>query len=173
MAAWVPLAIGLGAGAMSAFMPDERRDDIRRALAMRMGDINRSIQGYRDTIAGKGTSVAENQLRRALGQSAAMQQGMAAGARPGQNAVLARRAAAQQGSALQASASGQAAMLRAQEQAQAQAQLAGLLTTLRSQDLQGVLGTMQVPTQQERFLGALQGGAQMYAQMQNSKDRNG
>jgi hypothetical protein len=142
MAWWAPLAIGAGAGALTAFTP-ERAQAEQRMLARR---LKAAMDGT------GGPSVAEEQLRGALRQSAAMQHGMAAGARPGQNAALARRTAAQQSSALQASAAGKAALLRAQEQAQARMEYANL-----------VRAKMGMPSQAERFLGGVQGGLQLYS----------
>ena len=161
----LPIAIAAGGSMLGSLFGPDRQGDIRKALGTQMGNINRHMQEYRDVIGGKRPSVAEEQMRRALAQSASMQQGMAAGARPGQGQVLAQRNAAQQASALQASASGQGALLRAQEQAAARAALGNMLMGLRGQDLQGALGAAQQPTRWEQAMGALAGGAQLFATM--------
>ena len=97
--------------------------------------------------AGTGPSVAEAQLRRATDRSVAQQQGLAASAAPG-NQALAQRMAAQQGSAQQSGLAGQAADARIQEQLGAMAQLGGVLSGSRGQDIGLAQSQAQLAQQQ-------------------------
>lgn len=83
---------------------------------------------------GKAPSAAESQLRLGLGQALQQQQAQAASQR-GVSAGLAQRLAAQTGERLVADTNAQAATLRAQEQAQAEAAYTGAVAQARGQEL--------------------------------------
>jgi hypothetical protein len=97
-------------------------------------------------------SLSGEQLRQALGQNVAAQQSMAAGARGGNQAMMARQAsmnAANMGAGL----AGQQAMAGIAERQAAAQQLAGL----RGQDLQAALGSLGTIEQQrgQRYAASL------------------
>jgi len=83
---------------------------------------------------GQGTSVAQQQLQMGLDQALQQQAAIAASSR-GQNVGLGQYNAAIQGGALSGQANAQAALLRAQEIAQARAQLGDVLNTTRAGDI--------------------------------------
>ena len=110
-------AIGGGLGALAGGFFDEEDPNAkaRKELIERL-----RLQ------AEQGDPVAREQLRQETGRLMSMQQGMAAAAPPGQQALAARQAAqtmGQQGSGM----AGQAAMLDLQAKSQAQSQLASVL----------------------------------------------
>jgi hypothetical protein len=84
-------------------------------------------------------SISAEQLRQGLQQNVAAQQSMAAGARPGNQAMAARTAAMQAGR-MGAGLAGQQALAGIAERQAAAGQLGGLQTALRQQDLGAALG---------------------------------
>lgn len=114
---------------------DTARADEERRLALEARERQLALAGMLERqAAGQGSSVAEQQLAR--GRDASIQQAMAmqAGARGG-NAALASRQAQQAQAAISQQAAGQAAVLRAQEQAQTRQELAGVLGGVRTGDI--------------------------------------
>lgn len=109
-----------------------------------------SLQRLNELANGK-NSVSAMQLQQGNQQALAAQQAMAASANPA-NAAMAARNAAQNMGRLQYGLSGQQAVAGLQERNQAQQAAAGLLGTLRGQDLQGTLGGYNAAT------GAYSGG---------------
>lgn len=113
---------------------------LRNQLASKIGTFQGQEQGAQAgqtglgvslarTVAGTGgPSVAQTQLQQSTGQIAAGQESQAAGA-TGINAALARYAAMQNTGAAQAQAAQSAAVLRAQEVAQAQKEQADVLAS--------------------------------------------
>ena len=99
-------------------------------------------------------SVSAEQLRQGQQANMAQQQSLAAAASP-QNAAMAARQAAQNISRLNYGLSGQQATAGLQERQQAQQAYAGLLGTLRGQDLQGTLGGYNAANQ--AYTGGLNG----------------
>lgn len=100
------------------------------------GGINQNVTAQQglvsslgDVVNGTAPSVAQNQLGQGLGAIQATQQSNAAGA-SGQNAALANTVAAQQMQQAQVQANQQAALIRAQEVAQARAQQGGVLANI-------------------------------------------
>lgn len=139
-------------GQALGFGPDTRAQGLQGALGQYAPQTNQQLAALQQQAAGKGPSVAAEQLRQGLARGVAGQHAMAASARPGQEGMAARMAAQQSGR-LTAGASGQAAVARMMEQQAAQQQLNQLLLGLRGQNVQGQLGLMQQPTQGERLLG--------------------
>lgn len=124
--------------------------------------LAQSLQG---TLAGTTPSVANEQLKQATDTNIANAYAMA---QAGRNNPAAARMVANQAGALSQQGAGQGAMLRAQEIANAQGQLGGVLGGMRGQDL----GAYQ--TLQQGMLGALgqQAGlntAQLQAQIQHEQ----
>jgi hypothetical protein len=107
----------------------------------------RLIGGLENTIAGKGPSVAQEQLRQATDANIAGALAMAgASGTPG-----AHRAAAFQAAAANQSAAGQSASLRAQEIAQAQQTLGGVAQGARAQDIGLATDQAQMSQQNSQF----------------------
>jgi hypothetical protein len=143
-----------------AFTDETRSNQRRKELAAQMQqfngrsapmiqgvklDQNQSNQsrGYQDSLAKSlqarvngtgGPSLAEMQQRQGLNQSLSNTLAQAASQR-GVNPALALRMSQQTNSAAQQNAAFQGGMLRAQEQQAAEAQLGGLSTNMRGQDL--------------------------------------
>jgi hypothetical protein len=120
-----------------------------------------------EQAAGRGPSVAQNQLRQAQAQQVAQQQSSAASAQGGaMNRAMAQKNAADLGAQIGQQTSGQAATLRAQEQLGAMGQAGNLWGGIRQQDL------AKMGLEQERQLGIggqavqVQGGNQA-ADLQN------
>lgn len=145
---------GAGAPAMGT-MPDSPQglyalpgyEDFTNYLKQRLGDINgRQDSSFRAGQMGladqlqkyaNGTeSVSQLQLKQAADANIANQMAMAAGARPGQGAMMSRMASQNAGS-IGTQLAGQQAVAGLQERQQASNALAGLYNTGRSQDLQG------------------------------------
>lgn len=93
-----------------------------------------AIAQLRSRSLGQAPSAAELQMNRGLAQAMAAQRSNAASAR-GMNPALAQRMAAQGIASAQGDIAGQAASLRAAEQAQAEQALVGALSGLRGQDI--------------------------------------
>lgn len=111
---------------------------------------------------GKGTSLAELQLRDATDRGIQQMGGAVASIR-GQNPALAQRQILNQGAAMQQQMAGQAALLRAQEQQQAQALAAQAFGAMRGQD-QGMFGAAGQGRQAQNQLNV---NADLQAQQQN------
>jgi hypothetical protein len=121
------------------------------------------VSDLQNVLAGKTPSVAETQLARTVGRNIAGQQSLAASAR-GPNMALARRTAAMNVGQLNAQAGADAALLRAQEQAGARAQLGDVLATGRGADVG--LATSQAGLEQQAA--AENAGFQQQASGQNA-----
>lgn len=106
------------------------------------GESQALRQMLADQAAGRGPSLASEQLRQGLQSNVAAQRSMAASAAP-QNAAMAARQAALNAGRLGMGMSGQAAAARIQEQEAARRQLAEMLLQQRQQDMQGALGSRQ------------------------------
>jgi hypothetical protein len=122
-----------------------------------IGQQQQLVNSLGQVVAGTAPSVAQNQLTQGLGAIQAGQQSAAAGA-SGQNGALANMNAAQNMQAAQVQANQQAALIRAQEVAQARAQQAGVLANIggeagqsQGQNLQaaGVAGNTAAGANQE------------------------
>jgi hypothetical protein len=112
----------------------QAQDDYTRSLQSReqqsaLGD------SYWDAIRGTGPSVAQQQLLQGRDMTISNANAMAASARGGVNQAAARRQAMGIGGDAMQQAAQQAAMVRAQEVADARSGLSGLLGTQRGQDL--------------------------------------
>lgn len=104
-------------------------DALYRQSPQAIADMETAAKSLRAAVAGRGDSVAQRQLAESTGEGVAAQQALMAGQRGGSaNVGLMAREAALAGGRLRQQAAGQAATLRAQEQAQAQAALANLGT---------------------------------------------
>jgi hypothetical protein len=102
-----------------------------------------------ERAAGRGLSPAQLQLQQATEQNIAQQAAMRAGA-SGAGAALARREIGRTGAQLSQQAAQQGALLRAQEQQAAQAQLGQLAAQARGQDIG--LATSQAQMEQQAIL---------------------
>jgi len=119
-------------GADAAALEEQRRQNAAQ-YAQNLNGENNLAGSLGRTIAGTaGPSVAQTQLRQGLDQSNADMMAAGAGA-SGVNSVLARYQARQQAGAAGAQMQQAAAMLRAQEVAQAQQQLAQLRAAMGGQ----------------------------------------
>lgn len=136
------------------------------------------VQMLQQRAAGEGVSPAQMMMQRGLQQAAQMQTGMARGG-PGATAALRRRAATGAIAGMQQDVLGQMGLLRAQEQAQAQEALGGLLGTMRGQDigfagqaadvgLRGAMATQTARLQQQGLNDAM---AQFYMQQGFTQDQ--
>src|SRR3990167_7686439 len=111
--------------------------------------------------SGQGPSLANETLKRALGQNVAANRSFAASARPGQGG-MATRLMMQQNSQLGATAGAQGALARMQEQEAAQRQLGDVLLGGRGQDVglrSAELGAPKAPSMFDKWLGATSGVA--------------
>ena len=113
---------------------------------------------------GEGQSAAERQMMGGMQRAQSMAQSQAAGAR-GMAPGLAQYMAGQQAAGAAADITQQTGVLRAQEQAQAREQLAGLLGQARGQEAQ-LEGMRSGLEQQYMQMGMSMDQAQMQAQMQ-------
>lgn len=116
---------------------------------------------------GEGPSVADMQGQRMLGRVSAQQQSLAAGARPGQQAMAHRLASQNIGNA-SAQISDATQMARLAEIHGAQGLAGNMLLGARGQDVQAVTGAAAMPGMGDRYLGMLQGAAGA-AQMMSDK----
>lgn len=133
-----------------------------------VGQQQRSLgQALAARARGEGPSIAEQQLQRTT-QSQAAQIAAQLGAQRGVSPAMAARQAAMTGAAMQQSAAGQGAMLRAQEQTQAQQLLAQHLAQQRGQDIQ-MYGTAGQLAHGQNALGVQQ--QQLAMQDQWNRDR--
>lgn len=111
---------------------DERAEEYRRQSEQQFGGASSAFSGgamdavndYRDVLAGKKPSIAEQQLRKATDQNIAQQMAIMASQR-GRDPGVAARQAAQNAATAQQTAAGDAAMLRLNEQNQARNALMG------------------------------------------------
>jgi hypothetical protein len=147
-------ATAAGAGAAGAAASGEDWRNQQQGLADQL----------RQTAAGQGQSAAQKQMMAGIQRSQAMAQSQAAGNR-GVSSGLAQYLAGQQGAASAADITQQAGVLRAQESAQAQAQLGQLLGQARGQDVQ-LEGMRSGLVQQFMQMGMSKDQAQMQANMQ-------
>jgi hypothetical protein len=108
---------------------------------------------------GGGPSLAEGQIGRAVGQSIAAQQAMAASGRG--NAGTAQRIAAQQAGQIQAQGAAAAGQQRIQEQQAAQAQLGQTLATARGQNLDMATQGAQMGLQNQQYNAAARNAANL------------
>lgn len=109
--------------------------DRQYALEAR-GIQGEAAQGYRDVLAGKGPSLAQEQLKSGLATAQAQAAQQAASVRGGGgNALLAAQNAQRTGAGMALATGGQAAQLRAQEVAAARQGLLQAGTQMRGQDL--------------------------------------
>lgn len=135
------------------------------AVGQQQGDFANQLRAQ---IAGNGIpSLAQMQLQRALQQNQ-MQQAAAMGGVRGINPALASRLIGQQGAQMGQDTAAQAAMLRAQEQMNAQQMLGQALQAQRGQDILG----QQATTGRIGTLGGLQQG-QNALTLQNSMQTQG
>lgn len=122
-------------------MGQERNDRAPILADYAQSDQSRGEQGsalglYRDAAMGRGPSAAQAQFQHGLDQSLAAGQSIANSARGGALGLAqARLAAAQQGGAMLAGATSQAAALRAHEMQAAMSGYGGLASQMRGQDL--------------------------------------
>lgn len=124
-----PTAPGMMAASMQAAQLDPTQQDQFRQQQMGLAG---SLQ---DTIAGRGTSVAQLQQQQAFAQQQAQQMGMAAAMGRGGNTALAMRTAAGNMGQLGAQQASASALQRAQETAIAQGQLGAVLGQGRGADI--------------------------------------
>lgn len=118
-------ADALARGDASYDQSQQARDEQRRVLGE-----------YREMASGKGPSLGREQLWSGLGQSQAQATQTAASARGGgANALLANRAAQQQGAQMALQTNQQAAEIRAKEQLSAMEAQAGIASNMRAGDL--------------------------------------
>lgn len=132
-----------------------------QSRGQQQGLVNR-LQG---DMAGGQPSLAQLQLKQGTDSNIAAAQALAASSGP-QNAALAQRQAMQTAAAQNQSLSGQSAMLRAQEYAQARGELGQATTNLRGQDIQNLGMTYQNTTNQAQ-LAAQQAQAMRGQDIQN------
>lgn len=118
-----------------------RREEMQggTTLANSLAGQQRAYDAYASMAVGNGPSVAETQQQAGLSRAIASQQGMAAQASGGNLAGQMRQAQAA-GAGMQMQGIQDAAMLRAQEQQQAMAGMAGTANAMGSQGLQQQLG---------------------------------
>lgn len=125
--------LGRQAGEAGAFA------DVSQGAFARRGQQADATTDYLGRVMRGQESVSAEQLRQGLAQNLAAQQAMAAGARPGNQAMAARTAAIQAGR-LGAGLSGQQALAGIAERQAAAGQLGNLQAALRQQELQAALG---------------------------------
>lgn len=119
-------------------------EDQQRALALGARGQQAGLAGqYADMAAGKGPSLAGQQMTAGLQQAQGQQQAMAAATRGGAgNALLAQRAAQRSGQEMAAGVVRDQGMARVQEQLGAMQGQAGLLGQMRGADMQGYQADM-------------------------------
>lgn len=132
------------------YVPQARRATIQTGLSGQARTGQQALaQGYRDQISGAAPSVAQMQLQQ--GQESAARNAMAmAASNPNVSPAQAQRLAQQSMEATGLATNQQAAQLRAQETAQAQQALGGLLSGMRGQDIG--IETGQAGLTQQSFL---------------------
>lgn len=136
----------LGKNSLAKKEYDKRAGMEAQALAQAQGSYDQSQQArahqqrmlgeYEAMAAGRGPSLAREQLATGLGQAQAQASQTAASARGGgANALLANRAAQAQGSQAALQTNQQAAEIRAKEQLSAMEAQAGIASNMRAGDL--------------------------------------
>lgn len=149
-------AVGGGVlGGLLGLGTESREDRLNRMTGAQDENIARLLAQLQARAGGQ-HSTADMQLRQGLDRAMAQQSSMAASARPGQGA-LAQRIAAQNQAKIASGAAGQSALLRLQEERQAQGQLGTLLAQLRGQDINMAQGLQKEPTGAEQMLGFAEG----------------
>lgn len=102
-----------------------------------------------DRVAGKVPAVSELQFKQNLDRIIKAQAGAAAMARGGQGSALAQRESAIKGQEMMAEGAREAAILRAQEQKEAEQTLAGVLGQVRTLDINKIVEQGKLDTQTE------------------------
>lgn len=129
------------------------------------GDQASLVNALQARAAGRAPSAAELQLRSATDSNIAAAQSASVGS---SNPALAARAAIDAGASMNQQSANQAAVLRAQEQAQAEAALGNALMGMRGQDI-GVSSTQAGFNQQAGIANQQSAIAQMNAQMERER----
>ena len=131
----------------SGFVGEAQRIKLRETDPTLRNSQMEQSRRLQDRATGKLPSVAEQQFAQNLDRIMKAQNAQAAGARGAQNSMLAQREATFAGQDMMQEAGRESAMLRMQEQQQAEQQLAGVLESIRGMDMTMVVKQAELDQQ--------------------------